>query len=473
MHGPGRPPGSLKKGEAQRMEFSRFNIWVEDYPDKGDAIVYNTRTQALIRMDEGLRKDLVRFLSSPDVPAPGRVAEGLESLRENGVLVADTGEENARTRDFFRQLKDGAGNLPFEVTLLTTYACNFQCVYCFEESVRENVFLEEEAARRAAGWIEQTAESEGLRSVFVVFYGGEPLLNPKAVTLVSELLAGWSRRTGITFGSSLITNGSLLTPELVDRLVPLGLKEARVTLDGDRQAHDAKRPFAGGRPSFDLIIRNLKSVVDKVGVQVSGNVDRQNLGSLPRLVDFLEAEGLLHRLRSLEFAHIMPRLGPKERPAAVELRECLPVTEDEGMFRELLAVRRDLLRRGVPFRTGLAINACPLIMRGLGVTIDPYGRIYQCNSLVGYPEFSVGHIREAGWGPKRAEFLGIEAWNQCPPDCPYLPMCQGGCRFFSYLENGNFSGLSCKRAHMDRIVPDLIKLEYDMLHRKAFASVQP
>ncbi|MDP3732139.1 MAG: SPASM domain-containing protein, partial [Candidatus Omnitrophota bacterium] len=112
---------------------------------------------------------------------------------------------------------------------------------------------------------------------------------------------------------------------------------------------------------------------------------------------------------------------------------------------------------------GLAINACPLTMQDAGVTIDPQGLIYKCNSLLGYPEFSVGDVRNEDFNQKREEFLNIDAWNKCPPDCPYVPMCQGGCRLFSYLEQGNFSSLSCKREYFDCITPELMKLEYEKL----------
>jgi uncharacterized protein len=102
-------------------------------------------------------------------------------------------------------------------------------------------------------------------------------------------------------------------------------------------------------------------------------------------------------------------------------------------------------------------------MQDGGVTIDPKGLIYKCNSLLGYPEFSVGDVRNEDFNEKQQDFLNIDAWDKCPPDCPYVPMCQGGCRLFSYLEHSNFSSLSCKREYFDRISPELIKLEYERL----------
>ena len=63
----------------------------------------------------------------------------------------------------------------------------------------------------------------------------------------------------------------------------------------------------------------------------------------------------------------------------------------------MLSIKRELLRRELNAETGLAINACPLIMQDGGVTIDPKGLIYKCNSLVGYPEFSIGNVQNNGF----------------------------------------------------------------------------
>jgi uncharacterized protein len=198
---------------------------------------------------------------------------------------------------------------------------------------------------------------------------------------------------------------------------------------------------------------------------VVGNFDRENFASIPRLLDFLENEGLLHKLKRIDFSPLSPRLGPRNNPGAIELKECLSFVDKDGLFNEVLSIKRELMRRRVEINTGLSINACSLIMQDAGITIDPKGLIYKCNALLGYPEFSIGNVREEQFNRGCRDFLDIDAWNKCPPTCPYIPMCQGGCRFYSYLENKNFSDLSCKKYYFDQITPELIKLEYDKLIR--------
>ncbi len=445
------------------MKLSKFNLWVEDYPASGDYLLFNSRTQALIKVNQELKEDLDALRSSKFEVRSSKLTENLAALKENGIIVEDEGEEEEKLKDFFRQLKYESDNLPFEATILTTYSCNFKCVYCFEESVKESVFLDEETSDLVVKWLTRHAETEGLKKIFLVFYGGEPLLNVKPVYHISGRLKKWADERGVAFGLAIITNGSLVNLDLVDRLLPLGLKEIRISIDGEREAHNRNRPFLDGSPTFDIILDNIRRVIDKVNVGIAGNFDRRNLDSIPRLLDYLEEEGLLRKFSRVDFAPLAPRLGPKMNPGQIELSECLSFFDKDGLFKEVIHIKKELLKRGLKAPTGLAINACSMIMQDAGVTIDPKGIIYNCNSFLGHPEFSIGDVHRDEFNDNFERFLNIDAWNKCPKDCPYVPMCQGGCRFFSYLENKDLSGLACKREYLDRIIPDLIKLEYDKL----------
>lgn len=428
------------------MKLSRFNLWVENYPEPGKHLLFNTRTQALIKVNQELKEELDEICSHKSQGTSHKLAENLSALKENGIIVQDEAEEKRKLKDFFRQLKYESDKLTFEATILTTYACNFRCAYCFEESVREKIFMDQETSDLVIKWLISRAEKRNLKKIYLVYYGGEPLLNIRPIYDISWHIREWAQKKGMDFAFGIITNGSLIYPGLIEKFLTVGLDEVRITIDGDREAHNKKRPFADGGPTFDLLIENIKGIVDKVKVAIAGNFDCDNFQSIPRLLDYLEQEGLLYKLDYFAFAPIVPRLGPRENPSAIELSHCLSFLEKDGLFNEVLSIKRELLRRKLKVRTsGLAINACSLTMQDGGVTIDPKGLIYKCNSLLGYPEFSVGDVRNEDFNAKHEEFLNIDAWDKCPPDCPYVPMCQGGCRLFSYLEQKNFADLSCKR----------------------------
>ena len=72
---------------------------------------------------------------------------------------------------------------------------------------------------------------------------------------------------------NVITNGLLLTEEVVDRLIPCGLNGIKVTLDGDHDTHNRMRPLRGGQGTFDRIIENVKRVADRCNISIGGNFD--------------------------------------------------------------------------------------------------------------------------------------------------------------------------------------------------------
>jgi len=93
---------------------------------------------------------------------------------------------------------------------------------------------------------------------------------------------------GVTLSLGIITNGLLLTEELVDRLLPYGLGYVKVTLDGDRDKHNEMRPLRGGQGTFDRIVENVRKVAGKVRIAVGGNFDADSVESFPALLDFLK-----------------------------------------------------------------------------------------------------------------------------------------------------------------------------------------
>src|SRR5204862_5629581 len=113
----------------------------------------------------------------------------------------------------------------------------------------------------------------------LMFFGGAPLLNLPVMYYLAERLALAAKAFGVEQRITIITNGLLLSREIVDRLLPYGLKGVKITLDGDRDTHNRMRPLRGGQGTFDRIIENVKAVADHIGVAIGGNFDEQSADS--------------------------------------------------------------------------------------------------------------------------------------------------------------------------------------------------
>ena len=158
------------------MKLSNHTIIVDDYPAPGEHIVFSTRTQAMVKIDQGL-KDVLDLIGGNGDSFLPQCREELEQLYRMGILVQNEEEEQTKLKNFFDQLKYGYDRSKFAVTILTTHACNFKCVYCFEESSRENSHLDFETQERVIGWLKRRVERLGYKGVWINYYGGEPLLN--------------------------------------------------------------------------------------------------------------------------------------------------------------------------------------------------------------------------------------------------------------------------------------------------------
>lgn len=448
------------------MKFSSHTILVNDYPAPGECLAFNTRTQALVKINRELKETVDHDGAPSYFSRRVRYSEDLSRLHEMGVIAADEGEDRRNLESFFRRLKTGVKKSNFPVTVLTTYACNFKCVYCFQESSRVNARMDAATAGRVMRWIKKRLERFGYEQLYVVFYGGEPLVNKPVLEKIAGHMKGWCERRGIRFKFMLQTNGYLMTPECIDRYLKLGLDQVRISVDGVGEEHDRNRPLRNGGGTFDRIMDNIAACADKVTIGISTSYDRGDVGKIERLLDYFDERELLHKLGRFIFSPVHAALGPAGCPEQILGADCMGNYEDENLLAAARAIRGMMERRGLPVSGGMSIAACPLTRENAGVTIDQDGRIYKCNSMLGHPEFSVGDVRDDEYNEKDGEFVHLDVWRRCPRDCPYLPMCGGGCRLSSFLKHRNFTAPACHKAYLDKMAPEFIKQEYEASRRQ-------
>lgn len=108
---------------------------------------------------------------------------------------------------------------PFLAQLIVTRHCNLSCAYCTEfDKTSEPVPFEILQSR--------LEKLHALRTWAVCLSGGEPTLHPRLADLVAE-----ARRIGIPC-RQMITNGFLLTRELIEALNDAGLTDLQISVDG-------------------------------------------------------------------------------------------------------------------------------------------------------------------------------------------------------------------------------------------------
>ncbi len=207
------------------MKASRFTVTVPDFPEQGKHLLYNTITQAQVVIDDELKSVIG---SLPSQPQKEETQTALAQLKRMGFLAASENDDAMALEGLFKKVWEDTSVL--RATVLTTYSCNFGCVYCVEEGVKKPVFMDHKTALESVEYIKGKFREHGSRKLAVYFYGGEPLLNMTAIRTVARGLSELCRADNIPFSFGFNTNGALFTPEIITELKPLGLTWSRITI---------------------------------------------------------------------------------------------------------------------------------------------------------------------------------------------------------------------------------------------------
>lgn len=228
---------------------SRFNILKEI---DGELIIYNTVSKAFLRVKE---KDVLR--NALEILNENRSdSEKYQVLIKNGFIVPADKDEVLELKYIFNKRYFNENTL--SVGLMPSMACNFACPYCFEEPYRENKVREDYFSI-----LKRYAEKyfRYYNHVDVNLFGGEPLLFFDEIKDYLEYVSRLADKHKFAYSSSIITNGSLITNEVMDVLVKHNCTSMQITIDGSERTHDQTRCFRGGAPSFIKLIEIINKTV--------------------------------------------------------------------------------------------------------------------------------------------------------------------------------------------------------------------
>ena len=420
------------------MILSNYCI-IYDY-DREHCLLFSTKKAASIRIPKAMLKDIEEGSISD---------EERTTLAEIGLLVDDPAAEREEMIRFLDELN--SINTVFRATLVMNLDCNLACSYCFEGTRKGPYFMTRETADNLIAFI-KAALTPTEKELRVTFYGGEPLLSIERVMYLSEGLMTLARERGLRYSSSLITNGTLLTPSVVKRLTPLGLKTAVVTLDGPQNTHNHCRPFKGGSGSFSTIIRNLKDVRDLVDIQIGGNYMKENFKEFPVLLDLLADAGLTpEKVSSVLFD---PVTNEREGVAPPDFHGGCSSINEPWLVEASIFLREEVLRKG--YRTQKVVPVRCMMETDAAVVVNYDGSLYKCPGMLGRRDFRVGDV--TGGMIDCEESHSLAAWknDECLA-CRYLPLCFGGCRYVKFIRDGDMNGVDCKKPYFDAALESLVK----------------
>jgi uncharacterized protein len=458
------------------MQPSMFNVRVPLDSRQGEESVFlmNTFTDAQLIVSREVT-DLLDRVGTLDAEFSADERGVIDTLAENGFIVESRDADWDALEEFFHNVREDRSQL--RVTVLTTLQCNFACDYCIQgdhgDYNKHAAKMSLDTAARTAEWTEQRLDAVRPESFVLTFFGGEPLLNLPVLFYLSERLAESCRQRGVRMMINMITNGLLLTSDVVDRLAPLGLNAIKVTLDGDRDTHNRMRPLRGGQGTFDKIVSNIRQVAGKCRISIGGNFDESSVESYPALLDFLREQEFADKLAKVAFKPVIKPAAPQQ-PAKSKGLIPLTAVSAEGkplggacmtsagtgvssvcdscnfLDEKMTYLREETVRRGFPTVDGVHMGPCE-IHKHHAHTIGPDGSLYACPGFAGEATQSTGHIdgREEAWRREAAKrFDIITAWKECD-DCAFIPVCAGGCSTAAHTELLDMNKPNCHKSSFE------------------------
>ncbi len=381
-----------------------------------------------------------------------RNAELDEKLAQDGFCYG--GSTEGYLLRHVHQLRD-AKNYLFHSTCLfifvVTTECNTRCRYCQADGGghRSCCMMDEDVARKAVDIAVQSPE----RDITFEFQGGEPLIAFPIIRTIVEYAEEVKGDKQIRY--SLVSNLSLLREEHISFFVDHSFGIS-TSLDGPKALHDANRPMAARRSSFDLAVDGIRRIQDSgLSIGAIETTTRRSLGF---------ARDIVQQYCDLGLKNICLRPLTPLGSAGVRWNEIgYEPVEFAAFYKEALDAIMEKNTEGIAIQEGFASTVLEGALHGhpvnhmecrspCGATFgqmafSPAGGVFTCDEArmlhdMGDPAFRLGSVddtyRNLVSSPVcRATCVSsiLESMPACF-ECVYRPYC-GSCPVVNYALGGD------------------------------------
>ena len=447
-----------------KYKVSRYNHFVED--NNGKVLAFNAMSCGLGEMDKE-NYEIYQKIVNGEITDYTQVPPDLfEKLKQGNFIISETTDE-------IQKLKAGHfaarfANRGFGLTIIPTLECNFACDYCYEPDnpKQERPKREPMSKEVQDGIVELVKNRLQEGTMFSVsWYGGEPLLELEVIESLTERFKKVCKEKKAKYGAGIITNGYLLTPTTLDKLIKLNISFAQITIDGPEEIHNARRPLLGKGPTYQTIIDNITKIPEDIpfGLSIRVNIDRRNREYVSELLENLRGHDLHNKKNiSIYFSSVF-----------ASTNSCKDVIESCMITREFALKEVELYREAM--RIGFQIKNYPASNISLcgaigpnSFVVEPDGILQTCWNTVGRKDTKVGSIKDSSieLNDNYNKWLSWSTFDKkgCK-NCPILPLCMGGCPYkniYSYelapSERSTCMSYKYNLKHMIQLYSDAYRL---------------
>jgi uncharacterized protein len=410
----------VSKRRQRQLRLSRYTHVV---PDGADVYLVGLLTRAVIKVVRVDYEAIEAMIVAGQSTLPKR-AGLLQALRSALVLVPTDFDELEYLAQ--RNLMARAVSDVLAVVMIPSMRCNMGCHYCYEDKSDAGA-MSPEVESQLIEYLTERLQS-GYSTLYLRWFGGEPLMNTSMVETLSQSLGNVARKFGAAFDGDVVTNGYFLDKACARRLKAVGLKAAQITFEGPQRLHDRVRKPEAGEGSYDRLVRNTIAASEFLDIRLRVHVAPYNVERLPAMLDDLAARGVAAAAKSIYFAPLF-NYRQTEPESAFRSRPRLYLSSNDFASAQSELIRHALARgfkANDPLDSDYGVCTA---LREHTVVVNSDGSLSKCYLDAGNAKEVFGTVTQPSLHPenlskwRNAFFLDDEECRECS----VAPVCLGGC----------------------------------------------
>ena len=224
--------GKQTREDGIQYRLSRFVVTEDD-------AMFNTLTGEAIR-DADEATQIARWFRVPEQMDESALAY---SVRQRWIQNANGPGSNIKNR----------------YVIFMTTICNAHCEYCYEQGIKP-MTMSEETAANVADYILRHSDKDA--PVRIRWFGGEPLVNAKAI----DIITGKLNSEGLDFNAEAFTNGDLLPTVTDEQLKAWHIRSLQFTVDDVGAEYDRIKGLPEG--AYDRLCKTIDRITS-LGIRVN------------------------------------------------------------------------------------------------------------------------------------------------------------------------------------------------------------
>lgn len=400
------------------LKKSMYDIEV-DKLDTGDILLFNSATASYGIMNLKTQRlfDELNLIDEANLK-DAEDKNSINIMKKEGFLVNKEMDEYMNLKTLGEISKYNSTG--FSLTIAPTMDCNMACPYCYENKTKK--IMDENTKNQLIKYVESRICNSDVKSFFVTWYGGEPLLQKNIILDLSKAFIHICNENKVKYSAGIITNGTLLDYETAKMLKnECYVSTAQVTIDGLKKVNNTRRLLKDGSDSFEMITNNIDNCKALIHFSIRVNVDKNNIDETKKLVDYFINE------KKWKDGSVNYYFAPVE-----DITDYCNIDNNSTCYsyEEFGQINSGLLRLMYENGNMDSINitypkvrliSCGAITYDKGYVVDSDGDLYKCWNMIGMKDKTVGDIFN---GPilnkEYAEFLKLDLPQKCE-SCDKVP----------------------------------------------------